>query len=522
MFSLRRLRLTISRIWLRLLAFNLLLLFLPIGGLFYFEIFEGKLLEAQERSMVQQGRLVAAALSGQGPLDEEASQAILGQLRQQTTARIRVVDTGGELVADTSLMGPNRPPDQASGEREEATRGKPLYRLGLVFFRAWERVIGTPQPETQQIEFYSSNKPLLGPEVVKALQGRYGATWRVSPGQRSVSLYSAIPIQGSGQVIGAVLVTQSTFRVLEDLYEVRLFVFKLIVASVLASFVLSILVATTIARPLRRLQQQALSSLKADGEKSPRFPGSRRLDEIGDLSRALNEMSERLSDRIDFIESFAADVAHEFRNPLASIRTATEMASQIEEGPERQRFLGMVQSEVARMEQLLGAVRQISWIDSRLTSEVRTAVNLRTLLVELTEGFRLRYPRILFQLDIPEESVFVKVAHERLVQVFENIVANSVSFSGANMPIGIALRKSGSEVVITVSDQGPGIPEEHLERIFDRFFSHRPENAAAESYHAGLGLAIVKTIVQGFGGVVRAENRKGGGLVLEVRLPAVN
>jgi two-component system sensor histidine kinase ChvG len=521
---------------LRLLLFNVLLVFLPAAGFLYLDVYERELLEAQERAMVQQGRHLAAALSDRGGLDSSMASGLLRRLDRRTDARLRILGPGGTLLADSAALGPRLSPAPASissrydSPAPEGTRQRLAYRVGAWIYSLPQRVkraLGAPQPEAPESFYDHPGKPLLGSEVQAALAGRYGATTRRTRGQRSLTLYSAIPVRSGGQVVGAVLVSQSTYRLLGALYEVRLGISRVFLASVAAAVVLTLLVSTTIARPLRRLRDEANALLDRRGRLRGRFRGSRRRDEIGDLARALEELTRRLEAHLAFIESFASDVSHELKNPLAAIRSATELLAEVEEPADRQRFLAMVQKEVARMEGLLSGVREVTEIDARLEAEEAGPVALDALLREVVEGRCLRADNAgkVF-LHQASERIVVRASPERLTQVIENLLDNAASFSPANGTIEVRVGRDGPSAVVTVDDRGPGIPESHLDRIFDRFFTWRPDEAGirdgrdSRDGHTGLGLAIVKAIVDGYGGSITARNRPGGGTRIEVRLPA--
>jgi two-component system sensor histidine kinase ChvG len=508
----------VARISIRLLAFNVLLVFLPVAGLFYLDVYETQLRRSQERSMVQQGRILAAALGAQGELRAEGARRILEHLEQRTSARLRILDADGFLLADSSVLGPRADAETADGTSTGA-RESWLYRLGALPFRLWGRVRPPERVGKGDTDYYSQERRFDGVEVRDALAGRYGATTRISPaGQLSVTFYSAIPIRIGDEVAGAVLVSQSTLQILQDLYEVRLQIFAVFLASVAVAVVLSLLVSTTIARPLQRLRRETADLLDRRGRLTGRFEPSTRLDEIGDLTRALRELARRLREQLGYVETFAGDLSHELKNPLASIRSATEMLTETDDPTERERFLGMVQGDVARMEKLLSKLREITTIDARLDDAELEQVDLGPIVEALVEAWGRRASagvRVVARL--PQERVSIVASPERIAQVAENLLDNALGFAPPGTDVIVALHRDGDEVSLTVSDSGTGLLQGQEERIFQRFYTYR-EGAERKS-HSGLGLAIVKAIVESYGGQVSARNREGGGALFEVRLP---
>lgn len=508
----------VSRIRFRLLAWNALLVFLPAGGVLVLDTYEEQLLRDQERSMVDQGRLLSAALSERGPLRANDIERILVELGQRSEARIRVVGTDSELLADSSRLGPRREPDAEEVEDASASESA-LYRVGSFPFRLYRRWFRPPRAPHGSADVYAAGRPIDGAEVRAALAGRYGAATRISSGgQRSVTLYSAIPIRDRDVVVGAVLISQSTYRILQALYEVRVGVLRVFLASLGAAIVLSLLVSHTIARPLVRLRNQADAVLDRRGRLRGRFEAREGHDEIADLSRTLEKLRRRLEDHIREVESFAGDVSHEFKNPLASIRTAADILLDVDSVEERKHFADIIQREVARLQRMLSAVREIGQLDARSEVEEGEPVELVALLEGVVEAHRLRGSPVAVGFGSDARSTVVFGSPERLTQVFENLIDNAASFSPPGAAVEIALARADDEAVARVLDRGPGIPEAHHERVFDRFYSDRGERGR-ESPHAGLGLAIVKAIVENAGGSVHAGDRIGGGACLEIRLP---
>jgi two-component system sensor histidine kinase ChvG len=315
-----------------------------------------------------------------------------------------------------------------------------------------------------------------------------------------------------------VVVSQSTYRVLQAIYDVRLRIFEVVVASILAAAVLTTLAAMTIVRPLRRLRRQAATLVERRGPLPTSFPGAARKDELGDLARALEELTRRVNDHIGLLEEFAADVSHEFKNPLASIRTAAEMIGAAERAEDRDRFLALMVRDVDRLERLVSGAREMARIDGELEQAGREAVPVNDLIADAAERIgAIGSTRI--DVHAAPERILVRGSRERLSQVLDNLLSNAVSFAPAGTAVEIAVRVDEHGCAITVSDRGPGIPDTHRDRIFERFFTYRPSSGRRD--HVGLGLAIARRIVEGYGGAIAAHDRDGGGAVFEVRLPAV-
>lgn len=496
----------LSPIALRLLLFNVLLVFLPVAGLFSLRTLERQLLDLQERSMVQQGRLVAAALSANANGIAAADAAgLIQRLAGRSESRVRVIDRTARVIADSAARGAAVAQIEETYNVDPALRKRVLYRAGALLWRALDAVRGLLGMEPRS-SFDSARRDTTPRDVVlKALAGRYGATVRESAGQRSLTIYSALPIQagGHGEAIGAVLVSQSTSRILQSLWRVRLDLIEIVALSLLVAIGLSLILAATIARPLIRLRDEADALLDHRGRLRGTFGGSKRGDEIGDLTRALERLTSRLERHLAFVEGFTADVSHEFKNPLASIRSAAELLPQTDDALQREQLAATIDKEVARLGRLLNGVREVSRVDTAIDTEVAKPVDVRTILTELG-----------VPLTAPAQPVYVTASEDRLVQALRNIAENAMSFSPH---VRASIQEQHGFAVIRIDDEGPGIPPEHLDRIFDRFFTFRPTPDSRN--HDGLGLAIARAIIEGYGGTISASNLAGGGARFEVRLP---
>lgn len=543
------------RLSFRLLIFNVLLLFLPIGSFLYLDTFETQLLEKLERAMVQEGRMMASALSGRDL--EVESLRIMTNLSGRVESRIRVLDSEGRLLADSAVDSPVAAAStvdttatwtdqyriESTDNDEGSARDELLYRVVVPPVRRAIDVISPPQPALPSAEYYSGQTLLSGPEIDAALAGRYGAATRVSTGgQRSVTLYSAIPVVAANETVGGVvLVSRSTFGILGDLYRLRLEIIRIFIYSVAAAVVLSVLLSLTITRPLRKLRDRTelllLPGSKLHEAIRTGYPSLRRRDEIGDLSRSLQELWKRLESRIDLIDDFSADILHEVKNPLAAIRSSAEVvATELSErgdstepggtNSELAPFINTILQETGRIDRLLGELREITRIDTHLEWEDREPVAAAELLRETTELYALRGKSdgtgaavaVTATIDPELERVTLAVNRDRLRQVLGNLLDNALDFASSKIRVALLPDpKTPGSIGITVEDDGPGIPLQDADRVFHRFYSGRSERDG----HDGLGLAVCRAIVEGYAGSITAQNRPGGGARFTVVLPTL-
>ena len=501
-----------SRLGVRLLAFNIILVFLPIAGVLLLGAYEARLETAEIRDLTHRARLIAASIAREGTLDAIAFEDVIHRAKIDDM-RVRLIDSRGNVVADSRYIVPPAPQRPPRTDRKNA-----LYRIGAFLLRPVLRFVRPPE-EPLEVDYYANAVRLEGPEIAEVLRGREHLDKKITArGQRSVTLYRMVPVIVGGWTVGAVVGSKSTFAILQDLYVVRLRVMRIFVVSMAAAILVTIFFSTSIVRPLRQLRVDARAVLDRRGRLRGRhFKGSKRRDEIGELSRALERIMRRLDAHVGVIETFAGDVVHELKNPLASIRNANEMLAEVNDPRDKRRFVGIIEQEVARMERLLSGVREISMIDARLVRERPQPLDLGALLGRIVDGFQLREDGRTVQLETGTGPLNVAASEDRLIQVFENILDNALSFTPAGGTVTVQVAAENGDVVTRIRDMGAGIPDANLGRIFDRFFTHRPDGSRGG--HTGLGLAIVKTIVEGYGGAVTAANAEQGGAVFTVRLP---
>ncbi len=509
----------LSRISVRLMLFNVLLVFLPIAGILYLGIYEDRLVERRMASLHDQAEMLAAALGGAEWIDGARARGMFARITDasdEETTRLRVVLPSGVVVADSR---PRLLIDRDAAREEERIRANWLYRAGSSVGRPLLRILRAEEPELQGGESLERSGLVRGPEVSSALAGIPARSKRMAPDRRSVTLYATSPVHGRGGIIGVVVASDTTRGILRDLYTIRLGILRIFFASLLVAVLVTLVIGTTIVRPIQSLRRDALEISERRERIGRTFTGSSRPDEIGDLARALEALTQRLDAHVGFLEAFATDVSHEIKNPLASIRSVTEILADVDDPAERRRFLRLIENDVARMEYLLAGVREITTLDAKMPDEAREPIDLGELTQKIVDGFRRRYGgRVRFELDGSGVAPLVRASEERLTQVVENLLDNAASFSPEGGTVVVGVGVEDRVATLRVEDEGPGIPDEHLGRIFDRFFTWRPA-AAKQAGHTGLGLAIVKAIVEAYGGSIRAWNRPGRGAAFEMRVP---
>jgi two-component system sensor histidine kinase ChvG len=362
-------------------------------------------------------------------------------------------------------------------------------------------------------------------ETRMALAGETGRAIRRHFGHRA-ELSVAVPVQRYKRVLGAVVLTRDSRSIDAAVLQIRLDILKVFGISLLITVGLSVYLAGTIARPLRRLALAA-DRVRRGLARQYAIPDFGSHDEIHELSGALREMTEALWTRMDAIEGFAADVAHEIKNPLTSLRSAIETASRISDPSQQQRLMAIVIDDIQRLDRLISDISNASRIDAELSRVEMVPVDLSALLDTLaalheatidSHGVHLACEKV------GRQPLRVTGDEDRIVQVFRNLVDNAVSFSPPGSTIVLRAQRDGGAIKITVEDEGPGIPAGLEEAIFERFYRERP---AGEKFgtHSGLGLSISRQIVEAHRGSLRAENRltPGGeiqGARFIVRLPA--
>lgn len=529
--------LRLSKLTARVLAVNVMALLILLGGLLYLGRYSERLIQDELESMSVEAALFAGALAegaalrpseegGLPRLDEVTARRIVLRLYQTTGTRTRLFDADGSLMADSRLLG--TPGGQVEVESLTDIAFEPdwLRRLADDIY-GW---VTTRLPERKQWPVYQERPDYRAtqyPPAARALSGEMSQqVWAAPQGGQVLGV--AAPVQQLRAVLGAVMITRDTDRIERLIQSLREDILKVFAVTLAITVLLSLYLASSITRPIRRLAAATERVRHGHGRQQEIPDFSRRSDEIGELSAGLRAMTAALWARMDAIERFAADVAHEIKNPLSSLRSAVETTARVTDPNQQRRLMAIILEDVQRLDRLITDISDASRLDAELSRARSGPVDLRVMLQALAALYRdaevgrngdSAPPEIV--LDLPAEDVQLTVPglEGRLVQVFRNILGNALSFSPPGGRITIAASASPVAVDIAIADEGPGIPEAKLAAIFDRFYSERPEGEKFGT-HSGLGLSISRQIVEAHGGTIHAENREApSGARFVVRLP---
>ncbi len=486
------------RIRSKLLLVNAFLVVVPLAGLTFARYYERELLRSEEEGMRALAGALAdtiaydiahgRSLADPGPIaGASAAARVLG-------AQIRVIDPNGRAVADTGAE-----------VLEVVTRGRSLVEAASRSSYAPPRVtVADPPPSGAS---FTSR-----PEVAQALAGTAGRATRIATGVRGVRLYLTEPIKlDTGTVAGAVYVSRTTYPVLVSLYRVRNGLFRVAAGSLVVALALALFLALTISRPLRKLTIAARRI--ANGERGVKLKLSGR-DEVADLARAFDDMAHELDARLAYISELAANVSHEFKTPIASIRGAAELLRDgaAEDPGARARFLGNILGDSERLTALVSRLLELSRIES--AREPAVPFDYRALVEDVVARYRASSQRDIV-LDYNARHAHLSGSAEQLDSVLGNLLDNALRFSPADSTVTVRVARGDGDTLRTeVSDRGRGLSEANQARVWDRFFT-----TARGEGGTGLGLSIVRAVVESHGGRVGLESTEGQGTVFWFVLP---
>lgn len=521
----------------RIVFLNLTGLVALVIGVLYLSQFRAGLIDARVQSLLVQSEIIAGAIAASatvetdsitidpdrllelqtgesyGPSDDSQSgiefpinpervAPVLRRLVSPTKTRARIYDRDGMLILDSrNLYGRgdvlrfDLPPPN--------TEKSGLMERGFIAIRRW---LGRGD-----LPLYTELGPENGKgyaEVKQALDGLHSSMVRVNDrGEVIVSV--AVPVQRFRAVRGALMLSTQGADIDQMVEAERLAIVKVFLVAAAVMVVLSMLLAGTIAGPVRRLAEGAERVRRRIRTRVEIPDFTRRRDEIGHLSGALRDMTSALYTRIEAIESFAADVAHELRNPLTSLRSAVETLPMAKTDANRKRLLDVIEHDVKRLDRLISDISDASRLDAELQRQEVATVELAKLLEALVSAaneIRTDDVTVTLAFEGGAPANFQVPGHDsRLGQVVSNLIDNARSFSPPGGAVRVTCRRLKNEVEIVIDDDGPGIRPEALDKIFERFYTDRPEQGFGQN--SGLGLSISKQIVEAHGGSIRVENR---------------
>jgi two-component system, OmpR family, sensor histidine kinase ChvG len=522
----------------RILLLNIVPVALLTLGAVYLSDYEEELIDAELASLAVQGEMVAAGISevavagGEttvNRLDADEARQLLTRLVRPTGVRARLFSETGELLGDSAVLSEaGRIHVMPLPAPEAATDVEPEFgeRLGDWLARQLSRADRFPA-------YVERASPTVRdfPEAASALRGFNASAVRVAPDGR-LMLSAAVPVQRYKQVLGALMLMRDNRAIAASLREVRYDMMVIAAAALGITVLLSLYLAGTITQPIVRLARAA-DEVRLARESRPEIPDlGKRGDEIGDLNDALRSMTDALWQRINAIESFAADVAHELKNPLTSLRSAIEVAARPALEPDRRaRLMAIVVDDVNRLNRLISDISDASRLDAELMRGEVKPVDLRSLLSDLVQHHAVAAARKLeveVEFRLAANPPFNAHGHDgRYGQVFRNVLDNALSFSPPHSRIVVELGREprNGPFIVTIDDEGQGIPEDNLESIFQRFYSERPTEHFGQ--HSGLGLSICRQIMETYGGSITASNRRAAdgrvlGARFTVRIPAAD
>ncbi|MEM1196257.1 MAG: HAMP domain-containing sensor histidine kinase [Pseudomonadota bacterium] len=493
----------------RILTVNILPLALLGGGLFYLDSYRTQLINERFKLARIEAQITAEALAG---ASRERQDALLVQIGKEQRMRMRMFDEEGALVADSFALDE---PAFAFADIEEDDWSEQFARWLDTAVDAIVSAQAAPlyvEPEAQQADAW--------PELARAREEGVSQIALYDWRDGSPVITAAAPVGLNGATL---LTVRNAVDITESVRSARSALGFAVLVVLFASAFLSLFLARTIVTPLRQLARAAVR-VRQGREREvevPRLP--QRSDEIGLLGRAVSDMTAALRQRIDAVDSFAADVAHEIKNPLASLRSAIESLPRVEDPALRHELTEIATHDVRRIDRLVTEIADASRIDAEMSRATLERIDLADLVRAIigSREHRAENQDHRIELETIGFAPIVMGVGARLERVVENLLDNAVSFSPPDAPITVRIDNDGECVTLTVCDQGPGIPEDSRDKVFKRFHSVRPKEEDFGN-HSGLGLAIARAIAEAHDGALTAEARTDGlsGARLRFRLPS--
>ena len=493
----------------RIIAINFIGLVLLALGFIYVDKSEDNLVKARIEALLVQANLFAFSFD----LDQEIRENFRENLnkfilkRQDNdkfiTTRTRIFDKNLEIIFDTNDF----------DDREVLISNDNKAYFDKVF-EVLENYFGRNAQILPKSGFSSSdiNDALDGKTVAKEYKLDNGG----------IIVHVSVPVLSNNEIVNALLLTTEEGDIGLILQEGRQGFVRVFIITIFVTLFLSVALSTTIARPLTRLSIAAESVTDAGIGDTPIMDNRR--DEIGTLSRSIRRMTVALQDRVSAVEAFAADVAHEVKNPLTSLQSAIETLNTSQNEEEKKELILIAFKDLKRLDRLISDISSSSRLEVELAKGEFTKIDLSDVLssvIEVTESTIIKKYGVDIKYNIKDENIIINGIGDKIAQVFHNLIDNALSFSEKGDYIDINIWRGKNGAIVEIKDNGPGIPKESLLKVFDRFYTYRP-NDKSFGNNSGLGLSICKQIVKTHGGSIIAGNKENGGAIFTVTFPLVN
>ena len=516
-----------SRLTARIMAIMLFPLAIFLVGLLSLDQYRTTLIQSEFVALERQGFTLARSLAlseaardrraARRQLSPETMTHLLPLVGLGSSLRARVFQPNGLLLADTARRR-GLHPNVEIWRREKKNwwwqardHLNDMVAAASGIFSPYDELPMYIEKRRQSAKHYA--------EVIAALSGEPRRALRFDR-RKNLVLSVAVPVQDLRVVRGALMVSIGGGKIEQELANVNIVFLQLFVGVLFVTLGLSLYLARSITTPISRLAAAA-DKLRQSADMSSRLQRlPHRNDEIGQLSESLIDLTDELQKRIQATASFAADVAHEIKNPLSSLRSATETFSRTKTATQKKQLLNVILQDVQRLDRLITDISQASRVDHEIMGQNLILVDFTRLINNFVQMRRQTYSEHKLDLDMPELPLMLRVNESRIVQVLDNVLSNAISFSPKRCTVKFILRRkeSNNTIVLDIIDTGPGIPETKLETVFDRFYSERPSDERFGE-HSGLGLSIARQIVSAHNGQLTAHNQFEGGACFRLVLP---
>lgn len=494
----------------------------PIGafllGLFYVDQYRETVFNAELMALERQGETLAQTIGltdagysqlAQRELSQDTMQQVAQLIASIPDARIRVFQPDGSLILDSvSAIGLAAPQSAITTTLERQQNKGFTFHL-MKWVREWVTDLSSLMSSKQDYPLFretQSNQAQDYPGVLKALAGD-SAPFIARDRAGKVVLGVAIPIRNLRVVRGALFITASGDQIEKDVAAVQYSFFQISIGVLFATILIAYYLSRSITRPISQLAKAA-DQVRVSSAKQIDLPRlTNRSDEIGELARDITLMTKELQERAVATAGFAADVAHEIKNPLTSLKSAVETMERVKDPDQQKRLLEVIHADVIRLDRLITDISQASRIDHDMTEAEYETLNLNDMVEGFVQSRQFALDHLHLSVTKADYPVLVRIAVDRIVQILDNLLTNAASFSPPEGHIDLAVSASKGKAIVTITDQGPGIPDNKLKAIFDRFYSERPSGEGF-GQHSGLGLSISLKIAEAHGGSMEAFNVK--------------